>query len=136
MSPQDIFGILSRTCTHVDESLNYPNIYYGYGQIDVYKGLLDILNLTSIKGVSTNQPKNVKIQPFGDGFVQIAFNEIPQSSYQVHVYAISGTKLRTESFPVGKISAMIDIHDLPKGVYVIQVDGSNRETTGSTLIRR
>lgn len=136
LTPQDILGVLSRTCKHVDESLDYPNIYYGYGQIDVYKGLLDILNPTGIEGVSTNQPKNVKIHPYGDGFVHVAFDNVPQSAYQVHVYATSGAKLRTESFPAGSISAMIDIQDLPHGVYVIQVNGQTQETTGSTLVRR
>jgi len=40
LTPQDVFEIIAETSTHPDETLEYPNNYYGYGQINVYEGLL------------------------------------------------------------------------------------------------
>ncbi len=39
LTPSDILDIFSKTCTHYDQSLSYPNNQYGYGQIDVAAGL-------------------------------------------------------------------------------------------------
>jgi subtilisin family serine protease len=135
LTPQDIMGVFSRTCQRVDDSLDYPNIYYGYGQIDVYKGLLDILNLTGIKDISQNQPKALEILPKGNGIVNLKFNDIPTSPFWIHVYTTSGVKVFSQKLVVDNTSVDVDMGNLPQGVYVIQVNGSNREMTGSTLVR-
>ena len=43
--------MLQRTCRHYDTSLSYPNNLYGYGEVDVYAGLLDILGLSDIRDI-------------------------------------------------------------------------------------
>lgn len=43
LTPEDCFDVFSKTCTHYDASLSYPNNLYGYGQIDVYEGLKEVL---------------------------------------------------------------------------------------------
>ena len=48
LSPADILGILARTSRHPEPALDYPNNRYGYGEIDVYAGLLDILGHSDI----------------------------------------------------------------------------------------
>ena len=136
LTPQDIMEVFKRTCQRVDDTLDYPNIYYGYGQIDVYKGLLDVLNLSGIEGISMNQPKKVKILPKDDGKVQISFDEAPTTPCWVHVYQTTGAKVRSEKLPSHQDTVLLDIQDLPHGVYVIQVNGQTQETTGSTLVRR
>ena len=136
LTPQDIMEVFKRTCQRVDNTLDYPNIYYGYGQIDVYKGLLDVLNLSGIEGISMNQPKKVKILPKDGGKVQISFDEAPTSSCWVHVYQTTGAKVRSEKLPSHQDTVFLDIQDLPHGVYVIQVNGETQDTTGSTLVRR
>ena len=42
--------VISRTSSHYDPSLTYPNNLYGHGQIDAYRGLLDILGIDAIPG--------------------------------------------------------------------------------------
>lgn len=135
LTPQDIMGVFNRTCQRVDDSLDYPNIYYGYGQIDVYKGLLDILNLTGIQDISQNQPKTIEIIPKGNGIVNLKFNDVPTSPFWIHVYTTSGVKVFSEKMDIDNTSIDVDMGNLPQGVYVIQVNGSSREMTGSTLIR-
>ena len=119
----------------MDESLDYPNIYYGYGQIDVYKGLLDVLNLTGIEGISQNQPKSVEILPIGNGKVKIVFGEYKHGLCNVQIYSLAGVKLFAEKYNMEDGSITIDVQDLPQGIYAIQVNGPTAEMTGSTLVR-
>ena len=135
LTPQDIMDVFSRTCRRVDESLDYPNIYYGYGQIDVYKGLLDVLNLTGIEGISQNQPKGVEILPVGNGKVKIVFGEYKHGLCNVQIYSLAGVKLFAEKYNMEDGSITIDVQDLPQGIYAIQVNGPTAEMTGSTLVR-
>lgn len=43
LTPEDCLDVFSKTCTHYDSSLVYPNNLYGYGQIDVYEGLKEVM---------------------------------------------------------------------------------------------
>ena len=45
LTREDIIGVFSRTCRKPDETLTYPNNVYGHGEIDAYRGLLDILGI-------------------------------------------------------------------------------------------
>jgi subtilisin family serine protease len=47
LTPDDIRGVLSRTCRQPEQGMGYPNSIYGYGEIDAYRGLLDVLGLTA-----------------------------------------------------------------------------------------
>ena len=53
LTPEDVLGVISRTSRRPDPSLEYPNYFYGYGEIDAYRGLLDILGVDKIQEVST-----------------------------------------------------------------------------------
>ncbi|MBQ4174486.1 MAG: T9SS type A sorting domain-containing protein, partial [Prevotella sp.] len=81
-------------------------------------------------------PKKVKILPKDNGKVQISFDEVPTTPCWVHVYQTSGAKVRSVKLPSHQDTVLLDIQDLPQGVYVIQVNGQTQETTGSTLVRR
>ena len=52
LTPADCLEIFSKTCTHYDTSLNYPNNLYGYGQIDVAAGLKEVLRRKAL-GINT-----------------------------------------------------------------------------------
>jgi subtilisin family serine protease len=49
LTPEDIKKIFANTCIHPDATLSYPNNSYGYGQIDVAKGLQYILESSGIE---------------------------------------------------------------------------------------
>jgi len=59
LTPSQIKDVFANTCTHHDESLDYPNIEFGYGEIDAqagveyikskYTGIVDIKN-TQLSG--------------------------------------------------------------------------------------
>ena len=64
LTPADIKGIFSRTCSHHDPSLSYPNNEYGYGEIDAYRGLLDILGINGIEGLSPQPAVSYQHLPY------------------------------------------------------------------------
>jgi hypothetical protein len=136
LTPEDIKGIFSRTCSHYDTTLSYPNNYYGYGQIDVYRGLLDILGIDGVKGISTRQPKGINIRIMENGDTRLDFDEIPTQKFRVNVYSTSGCLTMSERFRPGESSYTVHTSKLPHGIYAIQVNSSNISTTGSSLIRR
>lgn len=125
LTPEDIKGVIERT-SHQPEpefSGNDKNIYYGWGEIDAYAGLLDILGLTGIREISQHQPAGLKFRLEGrtlhiDGI---------DSSETVTVFDLSGRPvLRTEISSDGILS----LPELSAGVYAVQVG-----RRGSTLIR-
>jgi subtilisin family serine protease len=125
LTPEDIKGVIQRT-SHQPEpefSGNDKNVYYGWGEIDAYAGLLDILGLTGIKDISKHQPAGLKFRLEGrtlhiDGI---------DSLETITVFDLSGRPVfRTETSSDG----ILTLPQLPAGVYAVQV--SHR---GSTLIR-
>ena len=48
LTKEDIIDVFAHTASHHDPSLEYPNVLYGYGEIDTYHGLLYILGLEGI----------------------------------------------------------------------------------------
>ena len=124
LTTEQIMDVLAHTCTKPDPTLDYPNNTYGYGQIDVYKGLLYILDMQSnIPDLSTHQPKNVTFR-LKDGrlFIEGAEDGTPIRIYTTDGRLVASAPLTQGSvrLPVGK----------PAGVYAVQVG-----TLGSTLIR-
>lgn len=45
LTPKDCLDILRHTCRQPDASLTYPNHIYGYGEIDVFRGLQEAASL-------------------------------------------------------------------------------------------
>ena len=124
LSPEDIMGVIQRT-SHQPElefSGTDKNIYYGWGEIDAYAGLLDILGLTGIEELSKHQPAGMKFRVDGhtlhiDGL---------GSATSVTVFDLSGRPvLRTVTN-----DGIIQLPEFAAGVYAVQVGKQ-----GSTLIR-
>ena len=136
LTPDDIKDILSRTATHYDTSLDYPNNTYGYGEIDVYAGLLDVLNLTAISEISTFHPKARVTINSDSGIMTITFDATPASPFTVSVYGIDGSLLlRKRLQPTGSDTFDVDIKPFPAGIYAVQTAGTDAGVTGSTLLR-
>lgn len=125
LTPEDIKGVIERT-SHQPEpefSGTDKNVYYGWGEIDAYAGLLDILGLTGIKEISQHQPAGLKFRLEG----RTLYIDGIDSSETVTVFDLSGRPvLRTETSSDGILS----LPELSAGVYAVQVGHR-----GSTLIR-
>ena len=125
LTPEDIKGVIERT-SHQPEpefSGTDKNVYYGWGEIDAYAGLLDILGLTGISEISKHQPAGLKFRLEG----RTLYIDGIDSSETVTVFDLSGRPvLRTETSSDGILS----LPELSAGVYAVQVGHR-----GSTLIR-
>jgi subtilisin family serine protease len=125
LTPEDIMGVIERT-SHQPEpefSGEDKNIYYGWGEIDAYAGLLDILKVTdNIPELSHHQPAGIKFRLDGHTLcVDGATDGTP-----VTVYDLSGSPVHRATIADGRVQ----LPDLRTGVYAVQLG-----QIGSTLIR-
>ncbi|ETD17384.1 MULTISPECIES: S8 family serine peptidase [Prevotellaceae] len=135
LTREQIMDVFAHTCTRYDRAMTYPNNYYGYGQIDVYKGLLYILGLSGVEGISDHHPSAVRVNVTASRQVVITFDDVARCSFSVNIYGTSGSLIGKRTFAAGQSSYAMDMTSLPEGVYVIQVNGGTRGTTGSVLVR-
>jgi subtilisin family serine protease len=133
LSPDDILGVLERTCHHNDRSLSYPNNYYGYGEVDAYRGLLDILGLGKIEGLSTH-PTKARIV-VADGVMEVVVADASAVPSTVSVYSLSGKLVAKSRMPAGSSRCRLALGALRPGeVCVVQIDG-DAAFSGSMLVR-
>ena len=125
LTPEDILGVIERT-SHQPEpefSGTEKNNYYGYGEIDAYAGLLDILGLTtSVPGLSLHQPAGITFHLEG----QTLYIDGIDTDTLITVYDLSGRPVLSTTTSDG----IIELPALPQGVYAVQIG-----KLGSTLIR-
>lgn len=131
LTPQDIKGIFQRTARHPDPSLSYPNALYGYGEIDAYAGLLDIIGASSIEGISHEQPRNISFALQGHNLL-IHFAQ-PTDAIHIYIYSTDGKQVHSAMLPHAEGEVQLTLPTLSRGVYVVQIN--SRQERGSTLIR-
>ena len=134
LTRDDIIGVFSRTCRHPEASLTYPNNEYGYGEIDAYRGLLDILGITKIAAVSQHQPRGVQVF-VQNGTLHLLFSQPSDSPVNVRVYSVSGAVQYEGTVLPHTAETTLSLPLLPAGVYAVQLTGKSRSVTGSQLIR-
>lgn len=134
LNRQDVMEIIKKTSKPLDESREVPNNDWGYGEIDVYRGLLAALQLDGISEISQYQPKCAKMGVEGEQVV-VRLDAPATSLLMVSVYNTAGIKLKTEKMSVGQQECRIDLSGLPSAVYVVQVAG-NQNVQGSSLVRK
>ena len=145
LTRHDVLDVFSRTCTHPDATLQYPNNEYGYGEIDAYAGLLDVLGLpTTLPQLSRHQPQGVTFRLVGrtlyiDGMAAQTDNTTNSQSLltgnttnslpnpaEVTIFDLSGRPV----LKADASSGMVNLSSLSEGVYAVQL-----ANLGSTLIR-
>lgn len=133
LTPEEALAVISRTSRRPDPSLSYPNNEYGYGEIDAYRGLLDILGLDRVEGLSTTHT-SATIRCVGDRLCVDLPS--PQSvPLSLRVYSLDGRQVRHITIDAGQTSHQSFVGDWPAGIYAVQLDGPSA-VRGSTLVRR
>ena len=133
LTTQDVMGVIERTSRHYDPSLTYPNNFYGYGEIDIYAGLLDVLGISGIKEISHHQPMGVSFSISPEGMLHITGESLKGQQTTVRVYSVAGTLVSTQRGRAVDGTLTLSLQSLPHGVYAVQVDAPT--VKGSTLIR-
>ena len=124
----EVIDVIAHTAKHNDPSLTYPNNEYGYGEIDAYKGLLYILNLTNVEGLSTKHIVEAKVRPLLNGEVSISLPD-SDNPVKVRIYSTNGQCVGEYTIPSNTTSYTIPSIG-QKGIFAVQVGNY-----GSTLIR-
>ncbi len=134
LSREEIIDIFAQTCTHPDASLTYPNNLYGYGQIDVYGGLLTILGIDKVEGLKPTLPRAVRLTAGENNTIHVLFATPLTRAAEVKVYSVAGQLLTTAPLAAGTTAATLTV-PAATGVVAVQVNGDSAATTGSTLLR-
>ncbi|MBO7128279.1 MAG: S8 family peptidase [Prevotella sp.] len=133
LTPDEVRQILSCSCRQPDSSLAYPNNFYGYGEIDAYRGLLEVLGLSKVEGISLHQPQSVQVRPV-DGGLRLVFDGVTQTSVTVSIYNLSGICIYSEKKKVNGTEITIDLPSVQKGVYAVQITTPDKQFQGSCLV--
>ena len=134
LTPADILQVFRRTCQHPDPELSYPNMIYGYGEIDAYRGLLDILGVDQIDGLSLQQPAALRVWPSGNGLRLITDTPITET-IRIKLYNLSGTCIHQASVRIDGTEAFLPLPPYAAGVYAVQVNAPVKSHSGSQLVR-
>lgn len=137
LTPQDVLGVMERTSRSCGDYGEKTPWYCGYGMIDAYSGLLDVLGMTNIEGLSREQSNRWDVRVTPERHLIIYDRTQEGGKANVKVFDTAGRLCRTMTFatvisPDGTY-ADISLADMPKGVYAIQIDSEKQP--GSALIR-
>lgn len=90
LTPEDCLDIIAKTSTHYDPSLSYPNIYYGYGQIDAEAGMRLVLDKAAagINEIVRNKTADGRIFTLDGRYVGKDAGSLPHG-----IYIIDGKKI-------------------------------------------
>ena len=134
LTPQEVREVMRRSCRHPEDQYDYPNNVYGYGEIDAYKGLLEVLSLSDIEGISHHQPRGVQMTP-EEGGLRLVFDGVPSESVRIRVYSLSGGCVYTSHLTVGTLEVFVALPAVASGIYAVQIDSPDKRLQGSALIR-
>ncbi len=135
LTPEEVKEVMRRSCRHPEEKYDYPNDIYGFGEIDAYRGLLEVLSLSGIEGISLHQPKGVEVIPV-EGGLRLVFDREVAEPVRVRVYNLSGRCVADQTTPdPSYLGGEVALPNALSGVYVVQVESADRTLQGSTLVR-
>jgi subtilisin family serine protease len=134
LTTDEILDVFRRTCQHPDPEINYPNSIYGYGEIDAYRGLLDILGADRIEGLSLQQPSRLHVYPSKSGLRLMTDTPVTET-LNIRIYSLSGTCFHQGNVFINGTEALLTLPPYAAGIYVIQIDTNTPELRGSQLIR-
>lgn len=135
LTPEDVMGVIRRTSRRYGDMEGEKDNRYGYGQIDAYRGLLDILGIDAIEGISTHRAELLRISPGEAMTLNIETDTPLERRLEVSIYTTDG-RLAAKTAMERGTTRMSKRMDLPgKGVYVVQTNGGGKGTTGSALVR-
>lgn len=129
LTRERILNVFAQTANHYDASLTYPNNHYGYGEIDAYKGLLYILNILGVEGLSSQHLSNATVRPNNDGTISIRLDGEPQHNIRCKAFTTDGKLVHTTLLPSHSTEHRLSLPGI-HGIVAIQLDGM-----GSTLVR-
>lgn len=119
LTPADCISIISKTSTHNAHYTTYPNNEYGYGQINVYAGLLEALNMRAA-GISAVNASPAQFRISANGHtVNVMLSQPACTATPLTVYAIDGSTVMRTQVPAGEQSLSFSLPASCHGIYVV-----------------
>lgn len=135
LAPDDIKQVIARTARPLDADSEVPNSRWGYGEIDAYAGIVDILGLSGIAHASQPVSDGIDILPAGEGRVRIIV-EKPEASCRFNVRLYSpGGQLVKQQLVTADACGEYTISAPNHGVYLVQVTATDNACKASRLVR-
>ncbi len=137
LTPQRVREIIKKSSKKCEVDGQWPNYAYGYGLMDAYAGMVEVLKgTTGIQNISSHQPSALTIRPAAAGQVQLSFSQVPTKPLSVTVYSVSGAKLCQQTVsPTGSTTYTLSVPQAHCGAYIVQVTSPESALTGSDIIR-
>jgi hypothetical protein len=133
LTPRQVLDVISRTSRRSDSSLTYPNNDWGWGEIDVYRGLLDVLGISSNIPSLAEQPTPLRVT-VSDGRLYLSSLPLHHSPLTLRLYTLTGQQRLSATVVPGSTDVSVVLPLLPSGVYALQVSGDS-QCAGSALVR-
>lgn len=120
LTPDDIRGVLARTCDRDSFTGTTPNNNTGYGKLNAYAGIRDVLGLAAAIDDVTVSDSEIKVwvEP---GTRQIYC--VSPGAATASIYSVSGVKIG--DYSISSDNRTIDASSLPQGIYVVSIAGQN-----------
>ena len=134
LTTDEIREVFHRTCQHPDPEMDYPNYIYGYGEIDAYRGLLDILGADRIEGLSLHQPSKLRVFPTEGGLLLMTDTPLSET-VRIKMFSLSGACIFEANVIINGTEAILPLPSHAAGVYAIQIETNSQELKGSQLVR-
>lgn len=132
LTPDDVMETIAATSRQPEDELLYPNNEYGYGEIDAHAGLMRLLGMADIDGVSVRQAEGVAVW-YADGCLHIRLDRDADGPLYVRMYSLSGwLALDTRIPSCAGTDISLPMPALQSGVYAVQLAGCR---DGSALVR-
>lgn len=135
LTPQEALGVISRTSRRIDDSLPVPNNLWGYGEIDIYRGLLDLLGISGIEDIGSHLPPSVSAAPSGPGRLRLRFDNLPTAPVTLRLYSTDGTLTATRTVVPTSHDTTLDVPTHPDRIYAVCLTSADKRACGSTLVR-
>ncbi len=132
LSPSDVLQLISQTSRPLDAATPLPSSQWGWGEVDAYRGLLQLTGASSIPGLSAQPaPVSVSVAP---GQLRLRLSAACQQSLSVSLYDMGGRQHLQHVVPPGSQQIAIALPPLPPGIYAVQISGQPQQQ-GSALVR-
>lgn len=135
LTPDDIKQVIARTARPLDADSEVPNSRWGYGEIDAYSGIVDILGLSGIAHASRPVADGVDIVPAGEGRVRLIFAQPEATSLLSVRFYSPGGQLVKQQLVMTDACGKCTVAAPRRGVYLVQVTTADNACKASRLIR-
>lgn len=134
LTPADVKEIIANTARQPEDGINYPNNNYGYGEIDVYRGLLRVLGLDGIGELSAEPLQGLNMTIGEGGTLQLRFDKAPSQPFAVSLFSLNGQKIFSHEFDATGQAVYAVPLNVATGIYAVQITSKERGCTGSMLV--